>query len=98
MIPVAEIGAARPFPLAHGFGVVAGALRKLQQEGEHMLGDRAGAVAGDIGDGHALLAGRRHFHDIVARGQHATIAQAWQALQDGAIEQGFIGENDIGGE
>ena len=72
------------------------AVGDVEDVGEGELRHAVGAVGGDVGDDDAALAGGGGVDHVVARGEHADVAQLWQLCHRGVVDDHFVGEQDVG--
>ncbi len=94
-IPVAEIRALRPAPVAHGLRVVRHVLRQLEQMREDHLRHGRRAVGRHVRHRNVPFARRLDVHDVVAGGQDADVFQLGQLPEDRRVEHGLVGEDDL---
>jgi hypothetical protein len=91
-LPVAPVGTLRPVPGAHTLGMPAAVLAQLEQEGEHVLRHRGGAIGGDVRHRNAAGAGRDHVDDVVSGGQDTHVAQFRELREHIRAERRLVGQ------
>ena len=87
---------AGPCAVVDGLAVAAGLLGEFEEECEDVLGDRVGAVAGDVDDGDAAASGGGGVDDIEACGEDPDAAEIGEGVDDGGGEWRFVSEDDVG--
>ena len=95
IVPIAEVYAVLPLALVDGLVMVPDMVTDLQQQGDGILADGSGAVAGNVAYRDPQLTGAVCVHNVVARGQHADIAQAGALLQHLAAEGSFVDDDNL---
>lgn len=94
--PVGEVGAAGPFALANALGVAFDAAGVAQNMSEDHLGDRLGAVGGNVGYGDGAGSGGVEVHDVYAGGEDADVFELGEGSDGVCVEDDFVGQDDVG--
>ena len=94
VIPEGEVPAGRPLALMYHAAVVTHMQRDLQQQRHGELGHRGGGIGGHIGHDDAAFLGFCNIDHVVARGQHADVAQIRTGGHHVGGNDGLVGEDD----
>ena len=95
IIPETEVTPVRPAALLHGGVVCAHMVAQFQQQRKSVLRHRHGAVGGYVGDHNAALTGGLHIHHIIARRQHAYVANLRAGGKGLRSDRRFVGDNNF---
>jgi len=96
VVPVTEVLAGAPAPLAHCEGVMAHVVGELKQKRENGLSHRFGGVVRHVGNGYIPLPRRFHIHHVVAGRRYADVFQVRQPFYLVPPYNDFVRDDDIG--